>query len=1340
MTSFSRIAKSTFSAFTSCCDFSHALKLGRRAAVCAVLLLLLGVARSLLAAQSGYTGAQRVLGSGFSAPKGIALDGSGNLFVVDSGNGAVKEILAQGGYTTVKTLNSNSGSFQAIAVDGNGNVFVQGDGMLAEIAAQGGSTSLNNLTTNSNIAGVAVDGQGDVFFIDNQNYTVDEIEATNGSIPASPTVKVLTKSLGLEAVGNSAGLAVDGSGNLFICDPNWEIVTEILAVNGSIPYSPTVKEVGGATLFNKPESVAVDRSGNVYVAEAGAGDVKEILASGGYTTVNTVVTGLGSPFGVAVDGAGNIYVSDQTSSTVWEYMPGTINFVSQAVGSTSTTVTMNFTIPSGTTIGSVAVLTLGNKNWDFADAGGSTCTTGTYATATNCVVTVNFTPQAPGLRRGAFVVYGSSGSQLGTWRMYGIGLGPQVAFNAVKEPAAPSDPSLSNAMHIQADAKGNLYVAVWGDANNDPNTGTVMKFSYNGSGYDAGVAIASGLAQPVDLAIDGAGNVFVLSVADGNNDANTGAVLAILKTTTGYAAPITVQSGINYPWGMTQDNSESVYLALPSAGEIVKLPAGGGGLGAPVMVASGLTRVMGLALDGSGNLFAVLYHDASNDPNSGSLVALPKTASGFGAAVTLATGLSYPAGVTVDANGNALVASVMDSSRDTGTGAILEIPFTGTSFGPAVTLASGMTFPQGVALDNWGNIFFPDQGTSAQGPSSSLVMELARATAPTLSFASTVFGMTSTDSPQAVTLQNIGNQPLDFTSVAYPADFPEDASGEATDCAAATPLAANSSCTLTVDFTPRAVGNPLSESLLLTDNALNAPSPGYATQSIALSGIATPATPAITWAAPAAIPYGTALSATQLSASSTVAGSFAYTPSAGVVLGAGPQTLKVIFTPADGTDYTTVTATVQLTVTKAALTVTANDQTMSYGGTLPALTGTLTGVVTGDGITASYATAATSSSAAGTYPITATLNDPNSKLGNYTVTNTPGTLTIGMATPALTWAAPAAIVYGTKLSATQLNASSKVAGSFAYSPAAGTTPSAGQATLSVTFTPTDTTDYTTATATVKLTVNQAAPANTLTSSANPAFLLNAVTFTATVTSAAGTPGGTVSFYDGTTLLGQGTVSSGVATYSTSALAVGAHTITAAYSGDTDFSAVTSSALTEAIEDFTVSWLSSGVTTLIAVPGGQAVYSLTLSPPSGMTFAAPITFSVTGLPPGATATFSPATVAAGAGTTTVTMTVTLASQSAVTPLGRLFGGGALPVALGLILLPFAGRMRRAPWRWSGMVFLIALSLAVAAGVAGCGGSSSSNGSSPAPTAKGYLLTITATSGSLSHSATVNLTVE
>lgn len=78
-------------------------------------------------------------------------------------------------------------------------------------------------------------------------------------------------------------------------------------------------------------------------------------------------------------------------------------------------------------------------------------------------------------------------------------------------------------------------------------------------------------------------------------------------------------------------------------------------------------------------------------------------------------------------------------------------------------------------------------------------------------------------------------------------------------------------------------------------------------------------------------------------------------------------------------------------------------------------------------------------------------------------------LTVTQATPTITWPTPAAIVYGTPLSSTQLNATSPTAGTFAYSPAAGTVLPAGAHTLTVTFTPTDTTDYTTATATVPLT-------------------------------------------------------------------------------------------------------------------------------------------------------------------------------------------------------------------------------------------------------------------------------
>lgn len=81
----------------------------------------------------------------------------------------------------------------------------------------------------------------------------------------------------------------------------------------------------------------------------------------------------------------------------------------------------------------------------------------------------------------------------------------------------------------------------------------------------------------------------------------------------------------------------------------------------------------------------------------------------------------------------------------------------------------------------------------------------------------------------------------------------------------------------------------------------------------------------------------------------------------------------------------------------------------------------------------------------------------------------------GLTTPAISWNAPAAIIYGTALSSAQLNATSTVAGTYAYSPVSGTIPHAGSQTLSVTFTPTNTAEYSTVTSSVTLTVNKATP-------------------------------------------------------------------------------------------------------------------------------------------------------------------------------------------------------------------------------------------------------------------------
>jgi hypothetical protein len=166
----------------------------------------------------------------------------------------------------------------------------------------------------------------------------------------------------------------------------------------------------------------------------------------------------------------------------------------------------------------------------------------------------------------------------------------------------------------------------------------------------------------------------------------------------------------------------------------------------------------------------------------------------------------------------------------------------------------------------------------------------------------------------------------------------------------------------------------------------------------------TQATTTLTWATPAAITYGTPLSATQLDATSGgVAGTFVYTPAAGTVLPAGSQLLSVTFTPTDGADYSAASATVTLTVNKAPLTVTPNPASKVYGTANPAFTGSITGLVAGDTITATYASGATTTTAVGVYSsgvdaIAATLSDPGNKLGNYTLTQNLGTLTITQAT------------------------------------------------------------------------------------------------------------------------------------------------------------------------------------------------------------------------------------------------------------------------------------------------------------------------------------------------------
>jgi glucuronoarabinoxylan endo-1,4-beta-xylanase len=238
----------------------------------------------------------------------------------------------------------------------------------------------------------------------------------------------------------------------------------------------------------------------------------------------------------------------------------------------------------------------------------------------------------------------------------------------------------------------------------------------------------------------------------------------------------------------------------------------------------------------------------------------------------------------------------------------------------------------------------------------------------------------------------------------------------------------------------------------------------------------TPIAPTITWATPASVPVGTALSSVQLDATASVAGSFSYTPAAGTVMNTvGTTTLMTTFTPTDTVHYTTATGQVTLTVT--AITPIAPTITWATPASVPV--GTALSSVQLDA-TASVAGSFSYTPAAGTVMNTvgattlmATFTPTDTV--HYTTATGQVTLTVTHLstpiTPTITWATPASVTVGTALSSVQLDATASVAGSFSYTPAAGTVMNTvGTTTLMVTFTPTDTTDYTTATGQVTLTV------------------------------------------------------------------------------------------------------------------------------------------------------------------------------------------------------------------------------------------------------------------------------
>jgi len=327
------------------------------------------------------------------------------------------------------------------------------------------------------------------------------------------------------------------------------------------------------------------------------------------------------------------------------------------------------------------------------------------------------------------------------------------------------------------------------------------------------------------------------------------------------------------------------------------------------------------------------------------------------------------------------------------------------------------------------------------------------------------------------------------------------------------------------------------------------------------------ARPLVQWTPPASLTYGVALSAAQLNATSSVPGSFSYTPSQGTILNAGNgQLLSVTFTPSNLLSHTIVTTNVVINVLRAPLTIAAGNTNKVYGSPNPVLTANYSGFVNGDTTgrlttLASVTTTATNGSPVGNYPITAS----GASASNYTIGYVSGTLTV---TPAVLTVSAISTnkVYGSSNPVLTANYSGFVNGDttarLTTLASVNTTSTTGSpvGTYPITASGASASNYTIGYVSGTLTVTKASTAGLVATSKNPTQPGEGVTFSfalSAVAPGAGVPSGVVQFkIDGVNSGVPVALVNGTAQRVISNLTAGSHTVVAEYAGDGNFFGVT----------------------------------------------------------------------------------------------------------------------------------------------------------------------------------------
>ena len=824
---------------------------------------------------------------------------------------------------------------------------------------------------------------------------------------------------------------------------------------------------------------------------------------------------------------------------------GPVDFGSIAIGSSSPNLTLTFSASVTTIIASVNVTTDGISGKDFVLVS-QTCT-GTLFAGQSCNVTVAFSPLQAGLRKGALSIVDNSGTGGNQLFLHGIGLGPQIVFSPVAASAlstlATLSPSTFQSSASVFDGSGNLYF-------NDYLNSRILEETPTGA-----VSLVTSLAGTSHsaMAINGSGTVFVSSPSQGLVQAIIPGV-ASTQLSTG-AIPLVT------PAGVAVDADGNLYIADSQANHIVIVPSNGNapsvlpltGLGTP------LSSPFGLATD---NTYLYIA-----DSGNGRIVEV-NIASGAATALTAKNALSSPYGLAVDSAGNLVVANAASLVQVTSAGAI-----------SSLTPDSGQT----IASTPLGITFKSSTGDLVVSDSTLGLVSITRSTGSLTFPTPTKVGfLDATDGNETLTVQNSGNQAIQFAATDPAIGATTFTSGTTNTCpvltANATPLAIGSTCTYSFGFTPSVVGsNTATVTVKGTATGTNAPVAAstnlIGTGASQVDTLTVTATPNFTTPGTPVSLTVTALGGGIIVTTFTGTVTFTMTDATGVFLSGTSYT----FTTADAGVHTfaapagaqfNAAGTFTVSAHFGTVTGTSNTVLVQYASVL-----TLTSSVNPVFINVNTTLTATVSATGATVPATGTVTfyDGAATLGTCTLAAGKCSLPVSFAIPgthSLTAYYAGDTNYGFVTSA-------------AYSQVV--------------------TDFVALVA--------------IDSSINPSLVGQQTTFTATVTAVpgqpgAGTPTGTVTFYDGATVIGTVTLVNGVASIPDTFTTLGDHYITVAYSGDLFFGPVTPPPYTQIVGNYAAqNFLTSSInpslvnqsTTLTATVMATPGQSGTVAPTGTVTF-------------------------------------------------------------------------------------------------------------------------------------------